>query len=520
MRFRWTLLVLALVLLVTAPASASVLTATDNSGIPTYTLAMGSGVTVVTLDKDPNSSKFRIREAGDTMSLTGSAAGQCTAVSDSYVCTPPASAVSITNSGGSSAPPQRDQVIVAGPAHGDPPATWSPVGANVQSSALIEVWLGDKLSSVGGSDIAVGTPAEPADIVHAAGSDVFCITGCLLRAGADRYEGSDKADNILGGEGDDVLLGGKGDDNLSGDGGNDIVQGGLGKDNVLGKDGVDTLSFDDAARTHGLSGTFTAGTAGTLGDPTDDAKTGGGGTPGDTYDNTFERILGTPLNDTLTGGAAAEVMDGGAGDDVLDGAGGNDELTGGLGLDTLTGGAGADVIHAQDGLKDTVDCGTEADSAELDDIDAVSGCETTAVKQTPKPVGTFAPTNNPFPPAGGPPPGTTPATLVKAVLAARVSARFAAGRKGTKVTRLQITGAESGTTIVVSCKARRKGACPFTSRTVKTKKKGTVVLTTLFKRRRLPVGTVVRLTVTEAGGTTLKTAYTVRRSRQPSRKSG
>jgi Ca2+-binding RTX toxin-like protein len=60
-------------------------------------------------------------------------------------------------------------------------------------------------------------------------------------------------------------------------------------------------------------------------------------------------VCGGPGNDTLTGTAAADVLDGGPGNDHLVGHGGNDTLIGGKGTDTLLGGHGNDTLSGGPG---------------------------------------------------------------------------------------------------------------------------------------------------------------------------
>jgi Ca2+-binding RTX toxin-like protein len=80
-------------------------------------------------------------------------------------------------------------------------------------------------------------------------------------------------------------------------------------------------------------------------------------------------------DDVLDGGKGNDTMKGGAGDDVLDGGKGNDILDGGPGADVLNGGPGNDTIHAQDGRKDTINCGSGKDRVFADRIDRLQGCE-------------------------------------------------------------------------------------------------------------------------------------------------
>ncbi|HUG61927.1 MAG TPA: M10 family metallopeptidase C-terminal domain-containing protein, partial [Methylomirabilota bacterium] len=68
-----------------------------------------------------------------------------------------------------------------------------------------------------------------------------------------------------------------------------------------------------------------------------------GDAAGDRF-KSIENLLGSRLNDILTGDGKANLLAGGDGDDVLAGNGGDDTLVGGAGKDTLTGGEGADVF--------------------------------------------------------------------------------------------------------------------------------------------------------------------------------
>jgi hypothetical protein len=66
---------------------------------------------------------------------------------------------------------------------------------------------------------------------------------------------------------------------------------------------------------------------------------------------------------------------GNASDNALDGGAGNDRLVGGGGVDGYVGGAGADAVFARDGLAETIDCGTEADTGDADTNDQLTACE-------------------------------------------------------------------------------------------------------------------------------------------------
>jgi Ca2+-binding RTX toxin-like protein len=88
-----------------------------------------------------------------------------------------------------------------------------------------------------------------------------------------------------------------------------------------------------------------------------------------------DRITGTAANDVMYGLGGGDLLRALAGNDVLYGGRGNDVLDGGLGLDRLFGGPGNDMLRARDGRRDVVDCGAGRDTAIVDRVDRVSGCE-------------------------------------------------------------------------------------------------------------------------------------------------
>ncbi len=84
--------------------------------------------------------------------------------------------------------------------------------------------------------------------------------------------------------------------------------------------------------------------------------------------------MGTPRNDSLTGGAVNNLLEGAGGNDTLLGLGGDDRLYGGIGddalygstgRDTLLGGAGADLLYAGSG-SDLLDGGLGNDLFGID----------------------------------------------------------------------------------------------------------------------------------------------------------
>ncbi len=217
-------------------------------------------------------------------------------------------------------------------------------------------------------------------------------TGSLV---ADTLNG-DATDNIMYAlSGNDVLNGAAGNDTLYGQAGNDVLSGGVGNDVLNGGGGVDTASYAGSA----TGVTLSLAVAGPQ-----DLDGAGAGTESDTLVS-IENLIGSALNDSLTGDGNANVLTGGAGNDSLNGAGGSDtasyagaaagvtvslavvaaQNTGGAGTDTLTsienlvgsanadtltgsavantinGGAGADLLVGG-GAADTIDTGAANDN--------------------------------------------------------------------------------------------------------------------------------------------------------------
>ena len=148
---------------------------------------------------------------------------------------------------------------------------------------------------------------------------------------ADTISGTAFGDRMRGGKGNDKLNGLAGIDCLAGDSGDDILKGGTGHDRTLS----------------GGSG--------------NDRADGGSGNDG---------VRGDKGDDRLKGGRGNDKISGGAGDDSIDA---------GKGTNTVSGGTGDDRISAKNGRKDRIKCGAGKDSARVDRIDSVSGCETVRV---------------------------------------------------------------------------------------------------------------------------------------------
>jgi Ca2+-binding RTX toxin-like protein len=155
--------------------------------------------------------------------------------------------------------------------------------------------------------------------------------GDVLSGIANGYGSDSFADSLTGNASTNALYGQGGDDTIDGGDGNDTIRGGDGADSLIGGNGSDTLTYQGAASGVGVN----LGTG----------ASSGSEAAGDTI-SSFENIVGSGFNDTLTGDSGVNTLNGNPGNDILDGAGGNDSLTGGIGNDVFyfSGSHGADTI--------------------------------------------------------------------------------------------------------------------------------------------------------------------------------
>lgn len=276
----------------------------------------------------------------------------------------------------------------------------------------------------------------PETIHGGPGADL--VTG---RGGGDDLYGDEGNDTLYGdgmangneglGGGDDQLHGGPGDDTLAGDTndanaeiGHDLLDGGPGADTVKGdwyrfdgngndEDPPPTVSFDGVAN-DGRPGENDD----VVGVERIESGSPAGPVPatfvGDEGPDTFLLLFtdgvveGRGGNDTIAGSDYADRIDGGAGDDQLSGGFGDDVIVGGPGRDVIEGdrtasceygpvfgtctiGTGNDTIYAQDGEADRIDCGPGVDTAYVDAIDSVAGCENVQAAAAPAPAPVPAP---------------------------------------------------------------------------------------------------------------------------------
>ncbi|HZO60159.1 MAG TPA: calcium-binding protein [Solirubrobacterales bacterium] len=209
------------------------------------------------------------------------------------------------------------------------------------------------------------------------------------RKGIDQDNVMDDVDVIQGSEFDDELVDFTLDSDIGpktivGRQGNDVLRSGLGDHGVTfdmgsARDGADTIVAGDAdytlvdysKRTQPLTVTLDHGN-GNDGEPGE----------GDTITGPVAQVLGGQAGDLIR--ARPDATDGsfilgGPGDDTLEGADGDDDLRGDAGADTLLGNGGGDILHADDGFRDIVGCGSGIDTALLDAIDGFTSCENRTV---------------------------------------------------------------------------------------------------------------------------------------------
>lgn len=132
-------------------------------------------------------------------------------------------------------------------------------------------------------------------------------------------------DTIIGDNNANELIGGGGVDWIDGGGGDDYIDGGTEMDTLIGGAGRDTLSYLSSNQAVVVSlATHISSTSDTI--------------------SGFENLMGSLMNDTLTGDSGANELYGADGSDVLIGGDGDDLLFGGAGGDTMTGGSGSDTF--------------------------------------------------------------------------------------------------------------------------------------------------------------------------------
>ncbi|MBP2636171.1 MAG: peptidase and matrixin and adamalysin [Firmicutes bacterium] len=232
---------------------------------------------------------------------------------------------------------------------------------NALANRLVGGAGSDTLDGGAGNDIIV---YDAADILIKGGLGVDTLDASTQNGNLSFNLASQYTDfeNLIGGSGNDALFGNTLANELYGGAGNDTLDGKGGADKFFGGDGDDTMIYGATA------GKYDGGS----GFDVIDASNSMVAAVVDLNNIKFagiEKVIGSNLADTLTGGSANEILAGGGGNDKLTGGAGDDELTGGAGNDTLSGGAGNDIYWFGAGFgKDIIvsDAGNAGDTIKFD----------------------------------------------------------------------------------------------------------------------------------------------------------
>lgn len=171
-----------------------------------------------------------------------------------------------------------------------------------------------------------------------------CAIGKLGTGGADTISGTNAGDRIFAFAGNDVVKALAADDCLHGGSGGDRLAGSAGHDSVFAQSGDDRASGGDG----------------------NDRVFGGSGN---------DRVRGGAGRDVVAGGSGRDVLTADSGDDQLYGDSGADRIYAGTGSNRIDAGTGNDYVSARNGSIDTINCGVGRDTARVDRIDRVAGCE-------------------------------------------------------------------------------------------------------------------------------------------------
>jgi Ca2+-binding RTX toxin-like protein len=226
---------------------------------------------------------------------------------------------------------------------------------------LLDGGAGDDTISLGSGDDNVVGGAGADSVLMGTGDDTVRLDDAAndgrqgetknIRSDIETVDGGLGGDTLFGNAGANTLLGGPGNDLVDAGGGDDALEGGAGPDDLIGGPGTDGARYpENAAQRISLDGVRDDGAPGEVDNVREDV----------------ENVSAGPGDDELIGNGAGNALDGGAGNDRIDGGGG---------VDAFSGGPGADTLLARDGLRERLDCGTEADGGEADTNDELLGCE-------------------------------------------------------------------------------------------------------------------------------------------------
>lgn len=241
---------------------------------------------------------------------------------------------------------------------------------NVQSNSVPLVVLNLKtgLLTTDGDLNSIDAVVSNVEMVIGAETIADSISGRITN---ERFVGRGGNDSLGGNGGRDELYGGVGDDALDGGAGDDLLHGGAGNDFIDGGGGIDTVSYANATPT-GRFGQMEAGDfVGVNVDLTTGYAYQGDGAWNIVWRDTLfyiENVIGSCMDDTLTGNRKDNALTGGDGNDTLDGGGGDDVLIGGTGDDNVNGGSGDDTIVLDAG-NDKLDGGDGFDTLDLSGLE-------------------------------------------------------------------------------------------------------------------------------------------------------
>ena len=182
------------------------------------------------------------------------------------------------------------------------------LAGNTDNNSLLANAGNDTLiGGAGNNFLDGGTGSDTADYstVTAALNIALDTTFSNGQGGTDQLV---NIENLIGGTSDDVLMGNSGINILQGGGGNDTLDGGGGADVLDGGAGTNWASYQSSA----------SGITVDLGTPANNS----GDAAGDSYTNILN-LLGSNYDDTLFGNSTNNTLEGGAGADLLDGQGGS-----------------------------------------------------------------------------------------------------------------------------------------------------------------------------------------------------
>jgi Ca2+-binding RTX toxin-like protein len=206
----------------------------------------------------------------------------------------------------------------------------------------------------GNSGVVIINASAPADAFRDISAVNTEFNKILLGAGNDTITASG---NTTTGSGVFVPTGTL--EMYGGEGADQFVEGGIKtpRELISGGNGVDRVDY--SGRTSALNVTISAAD---VANANDGDLTSAAGSPPENDDvkDDIESILGTPGNDSISGGGAQGIL--------ITGGAGNDTLSGGIGPDTLNGGAGNDIFFEGIGVTNGSDVFIGSDGIDVIDF--------------------------------------------------------------------------------------------------------------------------------------------------------